>query len=268
MSYLFDFLIFFFGAVIGSFLNVVILRLPEDKPLGGRSHCLACGHKLGPAELVPMLSYLALRGKCKKCKAQISPRYFIIEAATGLLFLIGWLVLIPSGIIGYVLYLKFILLSAVGLVIFTIDLEHYIIVSNLVFGSAIVALLLNLFVDVAGHHVILSWHSYVVRSVLSGILGAAPIFLTWAFPPRGQWMGFGDVELMLFLGAVVGFPQVFVALFVAVIGGGVVSVILLSITKKTLKSRVPFGTFLVPGSVLAMLWGPWLLHWYLSLLGF
>ncbi len=251
-----DILIFVFGTVIGSFLNVVILRLPEDKPMTGRSHCPHCGHQLTVSELVPLLSFLVLRGRCRNCKAKISPRYFIIELACGLLFLLGWLVVAPTNFTSYIVYFKFLLVATVGLVVFVIDLEHYVVIENLVLATAGIILLVNL---ISGHF---------LNSFLGAFLGALPMFLVWVFPPRGQWMGFGDVELMLMLGAAAGFPGVLVALLLAVFGGGLVSLILLLFTDKTLKSRIPFGTLLVPATLLAMLWAPPLIHWYLGLLGF
>jgi leader peptidase (prepilin peptidase)/N-methyltransferase len=255
MIYLFDILVFIFGSAIGSFLNVVILRLPEDKPLTGRSHCPHCGHQLTAPELIPLVSFLALGGRCRDCKTKISPRYFIIEAACGLLFLLGWLVLAPAAPASWVMFAEFLLLAAVGLAVFVIDLEHYFVIENLVLVTAGIILLVNL---TTGHF---------LNSLLGALVGAAPIFLAWVFPPRGQWMGFGDVELMLMLGAAAGFPGVLVVLLLAIFGGGLVSLILLGFTSKNLKSRIPFGTLLVPAALAAMLWAPQIIHWYLGLLG-
>jgi leader peptidase (prepilin peptidase)/N-methyltransferase len=268
MTYLLDFFIFYFGCAIGSFLNVVILRLPEDKPLNGRSHCPQCRHQLSPAELLPLFSYLALRGRCYSCQTKISPRYFIIEAACGLLFLLGWLVLLPQGLVSYFTYFQFLLWAGVGLATFVIDLEHYIVISNLMLWSAGIFLASNAVLDLASHNPLFSIHGYFLGSLLGAAVGALPLFLTWAFPPRGQWMGFGDVELMLMLGAAARFPIVLVGLLLAVFAGGFVSLLLLLFTKKTLTSRIPFGTLLVPAAVCAFLWGPQMLHWYLALLGF
>ncbi len=250
--------VFIFGTIIGSFLNVVILRLPKDEPLTGRSHCTHCGHILGPVELVPVFSYLFLLGKCRKCKAKISPRYFIIEIITGLLFLLGWMVLLPHSVVTWVIYLEFLLLASVVVITFVVDLEHYFIIGNLILVSAAIIFAANLGLG----------HGHFLPSLIGALIGALPLFLVWVFPPRGQWMGFGDVELMVLLGAAVGFPLVLVNLMLAVFGGGAVSLVLLAFTKKTLSSRIPFGTLLGPAALVTFLYGHLIVHWYLGLLGF
>src|SRR4051812_3628209 len=130
MHILLDALIFYFGCIIGSFLNVVILRLPQEEQLGGRSHCVHCGHILSSYELVPLLSYVGLRGACRACHSTISPRYFIIETITGLLFLTAWLLSAPVGVADYLQLLASWVLLASMVVVFMIDFEHYLILDS------------------------------------------------------------------------------------------------------------------------------------------
>jgi leader peptidase (prepilin peptidase)/N-methyltransferase len=267
MEYLVLGIIFYFGAIVGSFLNVVILRLPEEKTLNGRSSCVFCHHTLGAPELFPLFSYLALRGKCRHCHKRISPRYFIIEMITGLLFVGLWLVMAPGDIFGVLYFVRNCFVAAVLLSVFVIDLEHFIILDSIIFLSSIVILVMNGLLGIIGSTSILSGSGYFISGLIGAVLGVLPFWLIWYFS-KGRWMGFGDVKLGMFLGLVLGFPQILVGYFIAVILGGVVSSGLLVLTKKTLKSQIPFGTFLSLGTFIALLYGPRLLSWYMAFLGF
>jgi leader peptidase (prepilin peptidase)/N-methyltransferase len=267
MNLLIIFIIFLFGSCIGSFLNVVILRLPEDQKLTGRSHCPNCLNTLRPLELVPLFSYLFLSGKCRHCGYKISARYFIIEFITGALFALSWWLVQPQNFFGFVLLIKDVFIISALLAVFVIDLEHYIILDSIVFPAAFAALLLNLILNLSARQPILNFHSYFLSAIVGAVAAPLPFFLGWFFS-KGRWMGFGDVKLAIFLGAALGWPIVGVGLMAAVFLGGIVSLILLMLTDKTLKSQVPFGTFLALGSVLALFYGQTLLHWYLAILGF
>ncbi len=258
---------FIFGSIFGSFLNVVILRLPEEKKLTGRSYCPNCKHNLGFLDLFPILSFLFLLGQCRYCSHKISPRYFIIEVITGVLFLWSVWVVNPVNLFGFILLLKYFLVVAALLTVFVIDLEHFLILDSIVFSSLGIAMALNLVLDILSHQAIFSLHHFFVGGLIAAICASAPFFAIWYFS-EGKWMGFGDVKLALLLGAFLGFPNIFVGLMLAILSGGVLSVFLLTLTNKTLKSRLPFGTFLSFGSVLALFYGDKLLTWYLSILGF
>ncbi len=267
------FLVFIFGTAVGSFLNVVILRLPAGARLTGRSHCASCGHVLGFLDLFPILSFIFLRGKCRYCPSRISSRYIIIEAAVGILFALAFLFISPYDAAGVLTLVKFLLLISVCVVTFVVDLEHYVILENLVLSAAVAGLLINLSLDLAGGQKIFSISSLFVAGLAGAVLGALPIYILWyaskfKLGETGRWMGFGDVELMVFLGAVTGFPMVGIVLFIGVLMGGAVSVFLLLSGKKNLKSQVPFGTFLVPAAIVTMFYGERLLSWYLAILGF
>jgi leader peptidase (prepilin peptidase)/N-methyltransferase len=261
------FLFFIFGAIVGSFLNVVILRLPSGRRITGRSACPHCGHVLRPWELIPLLSYIFLKGQCSSCKTKISSRYFLIEALTGLLFLVGWLVISPHALSGWLIFVQWLVLASATLVVFVIDLEHYIILDSVVFSTFLVILLLSAGMDLSGHGRVFALHSHFVSALLAAIAGAAPFFLVWGLS-KGKWMGFGDVKLMLMLGAAAGLRLVPMTLLLAIFLGGLVSIYLLLFTKLTLKSRVPFGTFLTVSSLVVFLWGEPILRWYLGMLGF
>lgn len=261
---------FVFGSAMGSFLNVVILRLPGGKSLGGRSHCGSCGKTLKALDLIPLVSFLFLRGRCRYCGAKISPRYFIIEALTGLLFAFLLLNFFPVSPAQGVLLAKFLALLCIVIVVFVVDLEHYVILSNVLLVGTGLVFLADAVLDFmhAGGAEFAVFHSYV----LNGLLGAAvcflPFFLAWAWPPQGTYMGFGDVELAPFLGLALGWPLGPLAIFIAILLGGIVGIFLILRGKKTLKSRIPFGTFLSVAAIISLFYGDKLLHWYLFFLGF
>ncbi|MCL5666338.1 MAG: prepilin peptidase [Patescibacteria group bacterium] len=267
MGILYLILMFLFGAIIGSFLNVVILRLPQGQPLSGRSHCMHCRHILSAWELVPLFSYIFLKGKCWKCKSKISPRYFIIETITGLLFMLSWLHFSPSSPVSTVMLAKTLLAISIFLTVFVIDYEYYLILDKVVFFGVATGLLLNLAADLLAKHPVISLHGYFAAGLIGALAAALPFFLIWYFS-QGQWMGFGDVKLALFLGIILGWPLAAVSLMAAVLLGGIAAIFLLVLGVKTLKSRIPFGTFLSIGGAIALFYGQQLLNWYLALLGF
>lgn len=266
--YLFlTFFSFCFGAIIGSFLNVVILRLPNNKTLTGRSHCPECGRTLTVLELFPIFSYLIQRGRCKGCHLKISPRYWIVEIVTGLLFAAAFYYLMPTSFLSVVMLIKFWLVLAVLVVVFMIDLEHFLILDVVVFPAAAATLALNIILDLAFHIQILSAQSHFVSGLLGAFVLWLLFFLVWRMS-FGKWLGFGDVKLAILLGLILGWPLIMVGFMIAVLLGGAVSLFLLIFSNKTLKSQIPFGTFLALGTVLALFYGDKLLSWYLAILGF
>lgn len=267
MEILFIGIIFYFGAIVGSFLNVVILRLPQEKKLTGRSECNFCNHILGAADLFPLLSYLGLGGKCRYCQHRIFPRYFIIELCTGLLFVVLWFVLSPASLVEWFIFIRNCFMVSVLLAVFVIDLEYFIIFDSIIFYSCAVILAFNFLLTLLTGMPLWSQSGYLVSGLAGSILGALPFWLIWYFS-KGKWMGFGDVKLGLLLGLALGWMQIFVGYFIAILLGGIVSVFLLVFTKKTLKSQIPFGSFLSLGTFVSLLWGQELLSWYMNFLGF
>ena len=260
------FLSFIFGTLIGSFLNVVILRLPKEETLSGRSHCVHCGHVLTAGELIPIFRYLWLGGKCRSCKTRISPRYAIIEALTGLLFAATLVIAAPQDLTGVLLLARDWFIVSILLLVFVIDLEHMLILDRIIFPSAILVLMSNIALDLVQKNGI-GWHSAAISGLLGALVGPLPFYVVW-YLSRGRWMGFGDVKLLILLGMILGLPRVFVGVFIAVILGGLVAVGLLWARKAALKTKIAFGTFLSVGALAALFWGQPLLSWYLAMIGF
>jgi leader peptidase (prepilin peptidase)/N-methyltransferase len=249
------------GAAIGSFLNVVIDRLPAGKSIAyPPSSCDACQHRLSWPDLFPVFSYLFLRGRCRYCKAKIPQRVFWVELGTGLLtgclfWRFGWTPILPVMIV----YCS--ALIAIAL----IDLKDQLIFPAIVFPVALVALIVNFFIP----------KLYSLHNLLFGLMGAAfgSIFLLLAFflskiILKKEGMGLGDVYMAAMMGLMVGFPNIIVALFIGIILGGLTAIFLVSSKKKSTKDVIPFGDFLAIGTVITLLWGTQIMHWYLHLAHF
>jgi leader peptidase (prepilin peptidase)/N-methyltransferase len=245
------------GLAVGSFLNVCIDRLPQNKSIAfPPSHCEACQHKLAAKDLIPVFSYLRLRGRCRYCQASVPRRLFWVELATGLIFaLLYWHYgLSPElGIMAFY--------ACLFIVIFVIDLEHSLILNKVVYPTMVVALLLSLY---PWPWLSESMGMRVAYSALGGAIGFA-VFLLIALVSRGG-MGWGDVKLAALIGLATGFPMVFVAIIMAAILGGVVAVVLLVTRRRGRREMIPFGPFLAVAAMVTLLWGSNILSWYLGLM--
>lgn len=247
--------IFIFGLIAGSFLNCLIYRLETGQRMTKRSFCPHCKHKLSWQDLIPLLSFLLLKGKCRYCKKRISLQYPLVEASTGILFLtIFWR-------FNFNLSLDFafwIFISCVLVLIFVYDIKHYIIPDKVIFPAIALTFLYKLFSD---------FH-FLIYNLLFSALFAFLFFLTIILISRGKWMGFGDAKMAFFMGLLLGFPKILISLFFAFFIGGIIGIILLLSKKKKLKSEVPFGPFLTVGTFIAMFFGENLLNWYLKFFGY
>lgn len=236
------------GAVVGSFLNVCIDRLPRGGSLlSPPSHCDACRRRLSALELVPIFSFLALRGRCRTCETPIPRRVLAVEAGTGLLFALVYLRFGAS--------LQF-LLSAVFAawltVIAVIDLERRRILNVLTYPGIAAAVVAGLLLPGGP-----AW-----TVVLGGVLGGGALLVLALASPRG--MGMGDVKLAALLGFLLGYPIVLIGLFLAFVLGGLISMSLLAAGRVGRKDTVAFGPYLALGGILAMLYGHELLGWWLA----
>ncbi|MHB8491365.1 MAG: prepilin peptidase [Solirubrobacteraceae bacterium] len=236
-----------FGAVIGSFLNVVSFRLPRHESLvKPRSRCPSCGVPVKPYDNVPVLSWLLLRGRCRNCHAPISPRYPIIEALTAALCVS--VVLARSSALGIALGIALVLIVVPAA---AIDLAYMIIPNKLMLAGALVALALGTALDPPGE-----------PARLAAGAGAGLVFLMIVFAsPRG--MGMGDVKFVGVLGLFLG-VSVIPAILMALAAGTLVGIIVIARVGISAGRRtaVPFGVFLAFGALLALFVGNPLIHWY------
>jgi leader peptidase (prepilin peptidase)/N-methyltransferase len=237
------------GLVIGSFLNVVIARLPERRSLWAPgSACPGCGNAIAWHDNVPLISFVALRGRCRACATPISWRYPTVEALTAALFALAWIV---SGgkIVDFTIAAA---LLAALVAITAIDLRYQIIPDAITLPGVLAGLVVSL----ASHRV--SW-----LESAGGILLAGGLFMAVIVLSRGG-MGGGDLKLGAMLGAFLGWKAVLVALLVAVTLGGVSAVVLLASGKLARKDAIPFGPFLAVGGAMALFWGDAIVAWYLG----
>jgi len=245
------------GLSVGSFLNVCIDRLPQNKSIVfPPSHCEACQHKLAAKDLIPVFSYLRLRGRCRYCKAAVPRRLFWVELATALIFaLLSWHYgLSPAlGIMAFY--------ACLFIVIFVIDLEQGLILNKVVYPGMVVALLLALY---PWPWLTQSIGMRVAYAALGGGIGFA-LFLLIAIVSRGG-MGWGDVKLAALIGLATGFPLVFLAIIMGAILGGIVAVALVIAKKRKRRETIPFGPFLAVATMITLLWGNNILSWYLGLM--
>ena len=241
-----------FGAIVGSFLNVVILRLHTGKSATGRSGCMSCKKQLSWKELFPILSFFALKGRCAHCGSGISQQYWLVEASTAIVFLLVWMQGFSFAYTGFAL-----VLASLLIVITAYDIRHTIIPNEVVYAFIVVAFLAQ--VPLFGTYSVVELPTHILFVVLSGLLVAAPLFLLWLFS-RGQWMGLGDVKLAVGFGLALGVFQGLMAVMWGFIIGALVGVVLLYVPKVvkrfslsptdrelTMSSEIPFAPFLVFG---------------------
>lgn len=238
------------GLAIGSFLNVVIHRVPRGQSLvHPPSTCPACGARLRAIDNVPILSWLALRGRCHHCQAPISTQYPLVELATGVLFvLVTWLT--PGG----PLLVARLLLVAILIALFGIDLHHQILPNAITVPGTAVGFLFSL-VGPPG------W----LASALGIALGAGILYAIAAayyLVRREEGLGMGDVKMLAMIGAFLGWKAVLVTLMLSSFAGAVVGAGLIAASRGGMRLALPFGTFLALGALAAMLTGDALIAWY------
>lgn len=251
------FLVFAFilGAVVGSFLNVCIYRIPAEKSIvSPPSSCPACGHPIRWYENIPMVSYLLLRGRCSSCQIRISPRYPAVEALTGGLFALTFFYFGFST--ATMVYLIFV---AALVVITFIDLDHQIIPDVISLPGILVGFAGSFFVPW------LTWSDSIFGVLLGG---GSLLAVAWGYEKLTgrEGMGGGDIKLLAMFGAFLGWQAVFPVIFLASLVGTLVGVPLMLIQKGDTRLAIPFGPFLALAAIVYLFWGQMLIDWYLGLL--
>ena len=268
-----DCVVFAFGAVIGSFLNVCVYRMPlEQSIVTPPSHCPHCNQRIRWADNIPLVSYVALRGKCRHCGARISPRYFLIELLTAVLFLLVWLKLTQwdHPAVRGIYFLKGPIYWMVigGLIVATfIDFEHYIIPNEITLGGLILGLLLSAVYPPLLDAVTIKVS--LMRSVLGAMVGGVALLSVATVGQlifRKEAMGMGDVKLLAAIGAFFGWQSTLFTILISSLLGGSVGLMLVLVRRKGWQSRIPYGPYIAFGAVLWMFCGPEMINWYLSLI--
>jgi leader peptidase (prepilin peptidase)/N-methyltransferase len=291
-----------FGLLIGSFLNVCIVRLPKEESIvTPRSHCVNCGHQITWYENIPLVSFLYLRGKCSGCGARISSLYFWIELSTGFLFTALALFFGPTFE-----FLKFAVLGALMLTLTVTDLRDRILPDELTLAGLLFGVAFSFFTPIGDGmalwltHFLGAWPAPMISaldSLLGAAAGAGSLWLVRAgyFAWRGkEGMGFGDIKLMAGIGAFLGLKETLLTIFLGSAAGSVIGMAyivfrrrkgigrlarrggawlmvirLALITRLSLQGsryELPFGSFLGAAAMVAALWGRGMVEWYISFL--
>jgi leader peptidase (prepilin peptidase)/N-methyltransferase len=238
------------GLCIGSFLNVVIYRLPLGQSIvKPPSRCRNCSYLLQWYDNIPVFSWLFLRGRCRKCGVGVSIQYPIVELITGALFVLTiWLT--PVG----PLLASRLLLVCILIVLFGIDLEHQILPNSITLSGIAIGLLLSLIAPPG-------WKDALIGAVLGGgiLYAIAWGYYLWR---REEGMGMGDVKMLAMIGAFLGWKAVIVTLVLSSFSGAIIGLALMAAQRGNMKFALPFGTFLAIGGVIAMFVGDPLIAWY------
>ncbi len=240
-------IIFLFGITIGSFLNVIIFRVPKGEFLKrNRSYCPQCGELIAYYDLIPVLSYLILGGKCRNCKEKISPRYPLVELATGLVALLcHW---------QFSMTLKFLCVFTVGAIficITFIDIEHMEIPDSLVLALAVPAIV-SVFLFPEG----------LTSRIIGMYIVSVPMLLITLLIPTA--FGGGDIKLIAVCGFLLGMSNVLLATFVALMTAGIRASWLLLTRKSNTETHICFGPYICLGVYVSLFWGEALINWYLG----
>lgn len=240
---------FILGLFVGSFLNVIVDRLPRgDSIFKGRSHCEQCKKTLEWYDLIPLLSFISTKGQCRYCKTKLSWYYPTLELVTGIAFAIV-AVLLQNSLFQVASNMYFgnlffwLLITSCFIVLFFTDLKYGILPDAITYPAILVTFLYLLLTT-----------SYLLLNTLSAF-GASLFFFLLFLGTKGKGMGFGDVKLAFLLGLLLGFPQIIIALYIAFISGAIVGVSFVFLKKKKIKgTTIPFGPFLIFGAFATIMW--------------
>ncbi len=266
--------VFLFGLIIGSFLNVVIYRLPLGESLAfPGSHCPSCNAPVKPYDNFPVLSYLALGGRCRACKVKISVVYPAVELLVGILY---FLIFLRDGLTTR-LVADLVFVSLIVPLVF-IDLRHKLLPNKITYPGLVVLTILR---AIAPDPVVTeatratwgleswpAWAVALVGSLIGALVGGGSLWLVREFYFRVrhvEGMGLGDVKMMLMVGAFLGWQLSLLTIFVASLLGSLIGVALIWLRSGSMKTEIPFGVFLGPASIISLFIGQPLIAWYLTL---
>lgn len=261
------------GLCFGSFINALVWRTRQNEKnkkkisiLNDRSMCPDCRHKLGPIDLVPVLSWIWLRGRCRYCGKQISIQYPLVELAMTAVFLISYIFWPAPVSGGQIILLVTWLAVSVGLMALLVyDLRWMLLPNKILYPTLLLA--------VAGQIIYLASSEahkgrFIINWALS-LLVASGVFWVLFWISKGKWIGFGDVRLGLITGTLLQTPgKSILMIFLASLAGATVSVILIAVGKSKMSAKIPYGPFLISATFICLLFGQNILDWYKNLAGY
>ncbi|SHJ82680.1 prepilin peptidase [Tepidibacter formicigenes] len=241
-------LIFTLGLLTGSFLNVCIYRIPREESIAyPPSHCPKCNNNLKPIDLIPVLSFLWTRGKCRYCSSKISIKYPLVEILNAVIYLTLYLKFSLS-----ILFIKYSILLSILIVVSFIDLKHQIIPDKIIIFGLIYSFILN---------ILYNFKVNMLNGTIGLVIGGG-IFLIIALVTNA--MGGGDIKLMGMLGFILGYKSIILTTLLSFIIGAVVSLILIALKIKSRKDFIPFGPFIAMASLITIYYGSEIINWYLT----
>jgi leader peptidase (prepilin peptidase) / N-methyltransferase len=248
-------LIIFFvlGAAIGSFINAASFRIAEGKNwVSDRSECPKCKQDLKWYQLIPIVSYLALRGKCGSCKTAISLQYLLVEIAMAFLFLQAGQAWMLSG--DYIELLFALILFTSLTFLFIHDLRYYILPDIVTLPTLVALMGLQLYMG-------MDWNLLFLAVFIGSGFFAFQFLIS-----KGRWIGGGDIRMGALMGAAIGWPYILVGLMLSYLSGSFIAIFLLLSKKKAVGAKIPFGTFLALGTLATYWWGAPIWSWYIGFL--
>ncbi len=249
------------GVIVGSFLNALVWRIHKEMKIGGkaRSQCPVCDHKLAWYDLIPVVSWIILRARCRHCKDPISVQYPVIEVLNGLLWLVSLIVLSPTSLLEYALMALWLIAVSTLVALAVYDIRWMLLPDRLVIFftgcAALYALIGSVF---------LATGVYDRFDPLLGVAAIAGLFYILYQISDGKWIGGGDVKLAVGMGLFLGLQGSLLALFLASFIGSIVGVFGILVLRKSRKAIIPFGPFLITGTVVTFLFGDALIGWYMN----
>lgn len=258
MEKYFEVMIFLFGIICGSFFNVCIFRIPNNKSIAyPSSYCYGCNTKLKPLDLIPILSWLFLTGKCRYCNSKISLRYPLIELLTGITFLLVYGIYGTSFITIY-----YLVLISLLIIITFIDIDYYIIPDKPIIIGSLFAVIFDIFAK----------GIFIGNSLISGLICGGGMLLVISLIEKivkKEVMGGGDIKLLfmigLFLGIKLGILTILLSIYLGAIYG-VVSILYNKIKNKNYNSMIPYGPFISIAAFIAVIYGSDIINWYMKLI--
>ncbi|OIO18704.1 MAG: hypothetical protein COY69_01660 [Candidatus Magasanikbacteria bacterium CG_4_10_14_0_8_um_filter_32_14] len=250
---LFYFFFFILGLVFGSFLNALEWRLHEKKSLNTRSECPKCHKVISWYDNIPVFSFLFLHAKCRHCHKKISWQYPMVELLLAFLFSFVFYYYSFVGYFSWLVIIRDCLAVFVLLFIFIYDTKYLEVSDIMTLGSASILFVFSLFLHV-------SWLSMVIGAMIGG-----GFFLLQFVVSKGKWIGGGDIRIGILMGVLLGWKLLLLALWLAYMIGGLISIILVLTKKKKMMTEVAFGTYLSLATFIAMFFGTQILDWYFRL---
>ncbi|EKE07693.1 MAG: hypothetical protein ACD_18C00004G0005 [uncultured bacterium] len=253
LIFLLYFLLFVFGLIFGSFLNALEWRLYKKKSLWTRSECPNCHKQINWYDNIPVLSFLLLKTKCRNCKEKISWQYPAVELVMGLLFVFVLFYYFSFADFSILSIIRDCLVIFVLAFVFVYDFKYMEVSDSVTLGSSLLFFLISLFLGA-------SWLSMIIGAVVG-----ASFFLLQFIVSKGKWVGGGDIRIGFLMGILLGWKLLLLALWLAYIIGGFISIFLVLSKKKGMKNEVAFGTYLTVATFITMFFGTHILEWYFRL---